>query len=469
MENSYLRATVARDTGLITSLYDKKLGREMLPPGQPANLLQVLGDNGNAWDIGYTGEQHPLTTGAGVKLVTAGPVCAVVRVTHTWGKSTFTQDLTLWNGLPRLDVPTTVDWHEHGQLLKVAFPLAMTHPTARVGIPYGSIERPTTGQENPGQKWMDVSEVESGTVHDAAPLDLSALFNGKSSVDFDSEKRAYPVAGMPTAGVHTYGAAQVPFRLAAPGSQDNVICEGQAVSLPAGAQGDTLYLLGAGALGAQGGSLTLVRADGRRDTASFTLGDWVVGGGRKDESAVTLDSRLSETGAVDAVSKPHLWITSVPLPPGSPVTKILLPHSPNAHVFALTLGRAPQQTARYGLTVLNDCKYGSDTNGSTFRLTLLRSSHDPDPNPDEGTQTFTYSLLPHAGDWRTARSEQAGLSLKRPPGRRRDRRPCGPGRARILPSAVRRTWSSAPSSTAKTGRATCCACSRRRAGTPSPA
>ena len=414
LENPFLRVTVAKDTGLITSLYDKKITHEMLSPGQPANLLQVLGDNGSAWDIGYTGEQHPLTTGADVRLVSSGPVCAVVRVTHTWGKSTFTRDLTLWDGLPRLDVPTTVDWHEHGQLLKVAFPLAMQHPTARVGIPYGSIERPTTGQENPGQKWMDVSEAQQGIVQEAVPLDLSGQFNQKSSVDFDTQKRSYPAMGMPVAGIHSYGVAQIPFRLAGQGASDNVACDGQAVSLPTRAHGDTLYLLGASALGAQGGPLTLVRADGSHDSLPFTLGDWVVGGGRRDENALTLDARLSETGAAESVNKPHLWITSVPVPSGSPVARIILPRSPNAHVFALTLGYAPQKKALYGLTVLNDCKYGSDTNGSTFRLTLLRSSHDPDPNPDEGIQTFTYSLLPHAGDWRTARSEQAGLALNVP-------------------------------------------------------
>ena len=36
----------------------------MIAPGQAANLLQVLGDNGNAWDIDYTGEHHDLTTRA---------------------------------------------------------------------------------------------------------------------------------------------------------------------------------------------------------------------------------------------------------------------------------------------------------------------------------------------------------------------------------------------------------------------
>lgn len=415
LENPFLRVVVAKDTGLIVSLYDKKMKRGMIPAGRPANVLQVLGDNGSAWDIGYTGEQHLLTTGADVTLVANGPVCAVVRVTHTFGKSTFTQDVTLWGELPRLDVPTTVDWHEHGQLLKVLFPLAMTHPAARVGIPYGSIERPTTGQENPGQKWMDVSEVRAAPVAGAASLDLSGLFNQDSAVSFDAQKRGYPSALMPPAGVHLYGAARVPFRLAAAGGLNIVACDGQAVPVPAaGRAGNTLFLLGAGAPGSQGGALTFVRADGSRVPVPFTLGDWVVGGAGRNEDALALDYRLSDTGTEERAARPHFWIAAVPVPMGAPVVRVLLPHNPAAHLFALTLGRAAPPAPLYGLSVLNDSKYGSDTNGDTFRLTLLRSSHDPDPNPDEGLQTFTYSLLPHAGDWRTGRSEQAGLAMNVP-------------------------------------------------------
>jgi len=414
LENIFLRATVAKDTGLITSLYDKKTKREMIPAGRPANVLQVLGDSGSAWDIGYTGEQHLLTTGADVKLVTNGPDCAVVRVTHTFGKSTFTQNVTLWDDLPRLDVPTTVDWHEHGQLLKVAFPLAMRHPTARVGIPYGSIERPTTGQENPGQKWMDVSEVPVAPITGAAPLDLSGQFNQDSAASFDGQKRGYPSALMPAAGVHAYGAARVPFRLAAPGGPNTVACDGQTVPIPAVRGDNTLYVLGAGAPGSQGGTLTLVRADGSRVPVPFTLGDWVTGSAGRNEDALALDYRLSPDGTPERGVKPHFWIAAVTLPPGGPIARILLPHNPAAHLFALTMGRAAPRAPLYGLSVLNDSKYGSDTNGDTFRLTLLRSSHDPDPNPDEGLQTFTYSLLPHAGDWRTGRSEQAGLALNVP-------------------------------------------------------
>jgi alpha-mannosidase len=51
----------------------------------------------------------------------------------------------------------------------------------------------------------------------------------------------------------------------------------------------------------------------------------------------------------------------------------------------------------YGVSVLNDCKYGNDVQGGTMRLSLLRSPTAPDPDADQGLHTFSYSLLPHTG------------------------------------------------------------------------
>jgi len=61
----------------------------------------------------------------------------------------------------------------------------------------------------------------------------------------------------------------------------------------------------------------------------------------------------------------------------------------------------------YGVSLLNDSKYGYDVKGHTLRLSLLRAPIDPDPTADEGAHDFTYSLLPHAGDWRTATVREA--------------------------------------------------------------
>lgn len=56
----------------------------------------------------------------------------------------------------------------------------------------------------------------------------------------------------------------------------------------------------------------------------------------------------------------------------------------------------------YGVSLLNDCKYGYDIKDHVMRLTLIKSSIAPDETADRGEHRFTYSLLPHEGDWKQA-------------------------------------------------------------------
>jgi alpha-mannosidase len=53
----------------------------------------------------------------------------------------------------------------------------------------------------------------------------------------------------------------------------------------------------------------------------------------------------------------------------------------------------------YGVSVLNDSRYGCDVHGSELRLTLLRGAEWPDPDADKGHHELTYALLPHGWDW----------------------------------------------------------------------
>jgi alpha-mannosidase len=52
---------------------------------------------------------------------------------------------------------------------------------------------------------------------------------------------------------------------------------------------------------------------------------------------------------------------------------------------------------RYGVALLNDCKYGISILDNDLRLTLLKGGCHPDPRGDEGIRKFTYSLRPHIG------------------------------------------------------------------------
>ncbi|MDH7568859.1 MAG: glycoside hydrolase family 38 C-terminal domain-containing protein [Armatimonadota bacterium] len=68
----------------------------------------------------------------------------------------------------------------------------------------------------------------------------------------------------------------------------------------------------------------------------------------------------------------------------------------------------------YGVSLLNDGKYGHDVLGNVLRLTLLRGPEGPDPRADEGVHEFTYALLPHAGDWRQGDTVQQAAQLNVP-------------------------------------------------------
>ena len=68
----------------------------------------------------------------------------------------------------------------------------------------------------------------------------------------------------------------------------------------------------------------------------------------------------------------------------------------------------------YGVALLNDCKYGHDIQGNVMRLSLLRAPLAPDPVADRGSHRFTYSLFPHAGDFRSAGVIEQAYALNVP-------------------------------------------------------
>ncbi len=68
----------------------------------------------------------------------------------------------------------------------------------------------------------------------------------------------------------------------------------------------------------------------------------------------------------------------------------------------------------YGVSVLNDSKYGWDCHGNVLRLSLLRSPLWPDSLADRGTHHFRFAIYPHAGDWRAAHTERLAAEYNTP-------------------------------------------------------
>jgi alpha-mannosidase len=68
---------------------------------------------------------------------------------------------------------------------------------------------------------------------------------------------------------------------------------------------------------------------------------------------------------------------------------------------------ADMSEGSYGVSLLNESKYGYSAQGNILTLSLLRSPTHPDPEADQGPHSFTYALYPHNGDWRQGTISQA--------------------------------------------------------------
>lgn len=68
----------------------------------------------------------------------------------------------------------------------------------------------------------------------------------------------------------------------------------------------------------------------------------------------------------------------------------------------------------YGISLMNDCKYGHNVKDGTMKLSLFKCGTHPDPNADKIVHSFTYSLYPHSGDFREAGTVQMAYDLNNP-------------------------------------------------------
>ena len=185
LENEYIRVKVDLQTGCMTSLFDKLNGTESLAPSETdtggptnaicGNLLQTFVDKPKQWDAwnidaDFEKQHWDLDKADEVKLVESGPLRAVIQVKNHFQNSNFIRDITLYAGVPRVDIRMQAEWHEKHILLKVAFPVSAHSDQATYEIPFGSVQRPTTRNtpaeqaqfEVPAQRWADLSDGKHG-------------------------------------------------------------------------------------------------------------------------------------------------------------------------------------------------------------------------------------------------------------------------------------------------------------------
>ncbi|MFC4619744.1 alpha-mannosidase [Camelliibacillus cellulosilyticus] len=168
LENDLLRLTFNTD-GTIRSIYDKEADRECL--AGPGNVLGIYYDKGDAWDFptNYHETKRMIPELKKTEWVQEGPFVQVVN-DYQFGASSIKQTVQLQLGSRRIDIQTTVDWHESEKMLRASFPVNVYSDNVNCEIQFGHIKRPThrntqwdfAKDEICAHHWIDLSESNYG-------------------------------------------------------------------------------------------------------------------------------------------------------------------------------------------------------------------------------------------------------------------------------------------------------------------
>jgi alpha-mannosidase len=399
IENNYFRVTLSGTTGHITSLYDKVNSKEAF--SADANVLHFFVDEPtsfDAWNLGPDVRDNIYTAITGldsIQQVEAGPVRAIYKVNKSHSGSTFSQYITLYSGIDnRVDVRMETDWDENKKCLKVAFPVNVSGTQTGTFAPPLSTKWCATGAE---PHWLRV--------------DLGA----------DETLESFVVSHAGTGGESaSYNTRDFKIQLSPNGStwSDAVTVTGNTDSktthniTPTSARYVRLYI---------------TDATSTSDTAAriFDFQAWTSSENVAVMKTATADTYVAgeEPGnAVDGTVPPASTdtVATYEIPYAAIRRSIKRDTSYDAARFEVAGQRwadMSEASADYGVSILNDCKYGYDALDNVLRLTLLKSpTGDPgSTNPaDDGFHEFTYSIAPHAGGWEAANTVHKGMEVNYP-------------------------------------------------------
>ncbi|QFP75690.1 glycoside hydrolase family 38 C-terminal domain-containing protein [Deinococcus sp. AJ005] len=167
LDNDCLRVTVGGD-GTLTSIYDKRLAREMLAGrGNQVWAYVDIAREYDAWEVdaAYAEDGEELLAAQPPQRLSDAPYPAI-QVIRKHGNSTITQVYELRPGSARLDIKTEVDWHGRHTFLRSLTPVNIRSPHATYETAYGSVVRTTHTNtswdaaqfEVPAHRWADLND-----------------------------------------------------------------------------------------------------------------------------------------------------------------------------------------------------------------------------------------------------------------------------------------------------------------------
>jgi alpha-mannosidase len=170
LENGFLKIHFSKD-GTI-GLFDKESGKELFAGNERGCRAVVIDDPSDTWshDVKSFSNEIGFFSNAEFSILENGPLRATIRVRTSWGNSFLAIDWTLYSGSRELEAEVVLDWHEKMKMLKFSFPVDVESPEATYEVPYGHIIRAVNGNEEPGQRWIDLSGMRDGKAYGLAVI-----------------------------------------------------------------------------------------------------------------------------------------------------------------------------------------------------------------------------------------------------------------------------------------------------------
>ncbi len=166
LENTRYRIKLDQN-GDVSSIYDKRLKRELL--SGPARLAFETEhpQDWPAWNMDWSDQQKPprgyVTGPAKIAIAEDGPARVALRVERDAERSHFVQTIRLAAGDAgnRVEILNDIDWKGEAAALKAVFPLTASSPQATYNWGAGTIERPNDNEktfEMGSHEWFDLTD-----------------------------------------------------------------------------------------------------------------------------------------------------------------------------------------------------------------------------------------------------------------------------------------------------------------------
>lgn len=166
LENARYKIEV-NSNGDVTSIFDKKLNRELLSAPIRLAFQSETPSYWPAWNMDWSDQSKPprgyVDGPAKITIVEVGPVRVALRIEREAEDSKFAETIRLSAGGAgnRVEFANTIDWKSRHAALKAEFPLTASNENATYNWGAGTIERPTDNEktfEMASHRWFDLTD-----------------------------------------------------------------------------------------------------------------------------------------------------------------------------------------------------------------------------------------------------------------------------------------------------------------------